>query len=410
MTNQTLEEVNIEIFQEDLVDDVELTTHTRVDESEELICLSKGNEVEEVDPYEIKESSGRQIDIDVGQVFGEDSDEVEEYNSDECEDDDEYGVELDISFWSFCASSSGIRLGSIYASSSYGSSFWSFCASSSRCRIESSHASYVSYHYDRGPSASVPLVFLASVSTVPEVEDAVSLQVGGGSFYDGTLREVLIYVMFFCKPPTFQEVFDKTHKKNGTNQCISDRAWEVVESNSQQMTETYAEEEEQLQLDPEVWVTASGAPKKSHMYGFGHSMDMSRVLSSASSLGSQATSAFTKLGAQRTCLSEMMGFIRDEIIGSESPLVHTMHTFGGQKLEILIRSASGLFEHDRGNERDLWKLTEFRSDFRFELGTQIHIKQHGQGDDYDLRKLTEFKSDSRFELGTQIHIKQEKLN
>ncbi|MQM04199.1 hypothetical protein Taro_036993 [Colocasia esculenta] len=39
------------------------------------------------------------------------------------------------------------------------------------------------------------------------------------------------------RPPTFQEVFDKTHKKKGTDQYISDRAREVAESYSQQMTE-----------------------------------------------------------------------------------------------------------------------------------------------------------------------------
>ncbi|MQL74787.1 hypothetical protein Taro_007150 [Colocasia esculenta] len=40
-----------------------------------------------------------------------------------------------------------------------------------------------------GPSASAPLVFLASASTVPEADDAVNLQEGGGSFYDVTLQE-----------------------------------------------------------------------------------------------------------------------------------------------------------------------------------------------------------------------------
>ncbi|MQM22530.1 hypothetical protein Taro_055583, partial [Colocasia esculenta] len=58
------------------------------------------------------------------------------------------------------------------------------------------------------------------------------------------------------RPPTFQE-----------------------ESYNQHMTEKYAGEEEELQLDPEVWVAASGAPKKGHVYSFGHSMDTSRVLS-----------------------------------------------------------------------------------------------------------------------------------
>ncbi|MQM20396.1 hypothetical protein Taro_053414 [Colocasia esculenta] len=88
-------------------------------------------------------------------------------------------------------------------------------------------------------------------------------------------------------PSTFQEVFDKTHKKKGMDQYISDRAREVAESYSQQMTEKYAGEEEQPQLDPE-------------------------------------TSSFTRPGALGTSPSEMMGFIRDEISSLESRLAQTM--------------------------------------------------------------------------------------
>ncbi|MQM22186.1 hypothetical protein Taro_055234, partial [Colocasia esculenta] len=120
------------------------------------------------------------------------------------------------------------------------------------------------------------------------------------------------------RPPTFQEVFDKTHKKKWTDQYISDRAQEVAESYSQQVTEKYAGEE-QPQLDSEVWVAASGAPKKGHVYGFGHSMDTSRVLSGTSSSASH-TSAFTTAGAPSTSPNEMRGFIRDEISGLESRL------------------------------------------------------------------------------------------
>ncbi|MQM23531.1 hypothetical protein Taro_056596 [Colocasia esculenta] len=98
------------------------------------------------------------------------------------------------------------------------------------------------------------------------------------------------------------------------------------ESYSQHMTEKYVEEEVQPQLDPEVRVAASDAPKKGHVYGFGHNMDTSSVLSSASSSGSHATSAFTTHGALGTSPSEVMGFIKYEISGLESCLVHTMHT------------------------------------------------------------------------------------
>ncbi|MQL79642.1 hypothetical protein Taro_012102, partial [Colocasia esculenta] len=43
-----------------------------------------------------------------------------------------------------------------------------------------------------GPSSCAPPAFLAGASTVPEAEDDVSLQEGGGSFYDTTLWEVWI--------------------------------------------------------------------------------------------------------------------------------------------------------------------------------------------------------------------------
>ncbi|MQL77839.1 hypothetical protein Taro_010265 [Colocasia esculenta] len=79
----------------------------------------------------------------------------------------------------------------------------------------------------------------------------------------------LLYQMFMENelkwPLTFQEVFDKTHKKKGTNQYISDRAREVAELYSQQMTEKYIGEEEPPQLNPEVWVAASGAIKKGYV-------------------------------------------------------------------------------------------------------------------------------------------------
>ncbi|MQL90948.1 hypothetical protein Taro_023547 [Colocasia esculenta] len=126
--------------------------------------------------------------------------------------------------------------------------------------------------------------------------------------------------------PTFQEVFDRTHKKKGTNQYISNRAREVAESYSQQMTEKYAEEDEQPQLDPEVWVAASGAPKKGHVYGFGHSMDTSRVLSGASSSASQTSAFNVGVGTPGSSPNDMMGFIANTISGLESCLAQTMET------------------------------------------------------------------------------------
>ncbi|MQL70193.1 hypothetical protein Taro_002545 [Colocasia esculenta] len=47
------------------------------------------------------------------------------------------------------------------------------------------------------------------------------------------------------RPPTFLEVFDKTTKKKGTNQYISDRVREFAELYSQQMTDKYVGEKKQ---------------------------------------------------------------------------------------------------------------------------------------------------------------------
>ncbi|MQL86464.1 hypothetical protein Taro_018994 [Colocasia esculenta] len=98
------------------------------------------------------------------------------------------------------------------------------------------------------------------------------------------------------------------------------------ESYSQQMIEKYAGEDEQPQLDPEVWVAASGAPKKGHVYGFGHSMDTSRVLSGAFSSASQTSAFSTGVGAPGTSPSDMMGFITNMISGLQSHLAQTMET------------------------------------------------------------------------------------
>ncbi|MQM01550.1 hypothetical protein Taro_034310 [Colocasia esculenta] len=106
-----------------------------------------------------------------------------------------------------------------------------------------------------------------------------------------------------------------------------------LESYSQQMTEKYVGEEEQPRLDPEVWVASSGAPKKGHVYGFGHSMNTSMVLSGASSSASQTSAFSTPAGAAGTSPSEMMGFIADTISGLESRLAETMEARLAQTME-----------------------------------------------------------------------------
>ncbi|MQM14870.1 hypothetical protein Taro_047804 [Colocasia esculenta] len=95
------------------------------------------------------------------------------------------------------------------------------------------------------------------------------------------------------RPSQFQELFDQTHKKKGTDDYISQKAREVAESYSRGMDERYEDNSQHPKLDPDIWVAVSRAPKKGHVYGFGHSFGTTRVISSCSSSVSHVTSLFT---------------------------------------------------------------------------------------------------------------------
>ncbi|MQM10034.1 hypothetical protein Taro_042923, partial [Colocasia esculenta] len=95
------------------------------------------------------------------------------------------------------------------------------------------------------------------------------------------------------RPPQFQELFYQTHKKKGTDDYISQKAREVAESYSRGIDERYGDDSQRPKLDPDIWVAASGAPKKGHVYGFEHSLGTATVISTCSSSVSHATSPFT---------------------------------------------------------------------------------------------------------------------
>ncbi|MQM01941.1 hypothetical protein Taro_034701, partial [Colocasia esculenta] len=65
------------------------------------------------------------------------------------------------------------------------------------------------------------------------------------------------------------------------------------ESYSRGMDERYGDDSQRLELDPDIWVAAFGAPKKGHVYGFEHNLGTARVISSCSSSVTHATSPFT---------------------------------------------------------------------------------------------------------------------
>ncbi|MQL82562.1 hypothetical protein Taro_015044 [Colocasia esculenta] len=205
--------------------------------------------------------------------------------------------------------------------------------------------------------------------------------------------------------PKFQEVFDRTHKKKGTDQYIGDRAREVAESYTQQMTEKYAEKDEQPQLDPEVWVAASSATKKGHVYGFGHSIDTSRVLSGASSSASQTNAFNPGVGTPGTYPSDMMGFITNMISGLESCLAQTMETRLVQ-MQMQVTDALQAQLSQTLSQVISQALSQVSIPPQAAPSTSAHAPHHGHGDDCDLWKLTEFNSDSWFELDAQTYIKQ----
>ncbi|MQL69377.1 hypothetical protein Taro_001698 [Colocasia esculenta] len=77
-----------------------------------------------------------------------------------------------------------------------------------------------------------------------------------------------------------------TTTRKGTDDYISEKAREVAESYSRGMDERYRDDSQHPELDPDIWVAAFGASKKGHMYGFGHSLGTTRVISFAAPGGS----------------------------------------------------------------------------------------------------------------------------
>ncbi|MQL92886.1 hypothetical protein Taro_025515 [Colocasia esculenta] len=112
---------------------------------------------------------------------------------------------------------------------------------------------------------------------------------------------------------TFRELFDRTHKRKGTDDYVSESARTIVERYDRTMTERYAEGTPLPDLDAEAWVEAAEEPRKGRVYGFGDSLDTQPVLSSyASSIASPAhvssSSAPPISGVQ-----DIRGIIREEL-------------------------------------------------------------------------------------------------
>ncbi|MQM21001.1 hypothetical protein Taro_054032 [Colocasia esculenta] len=62
--------------------------------------------------------------------------------------------------------------------------------------------------------------------------------------------------------PYFSELFDRTHKRKGTDDYVSESARTIVETYDRTMTDCYVESTSQPDLDLEAWVDAVGEPRK----------------------------------------------------------------------------------------------------------------------------------------------------
>ncbi|MQM21989.1 hypothetical protein Taro_055036 [Colocasia esculenta] len=99
------------------------------------------------------------------------------------------------------------------------------------------------------------------------------------------------------RPPTFRELFDRTHKRKGMDDYVIESARTIAKTYDRTMADRYAEGTPQPDLDSEAWVDAAGGPRKGRVYDFGDSLDTTPVLSSyASSVAPPAyTSSFAAM-------------------------------------------------------------------------------------------------------------------
>ncbi|MQL77097.1 hypothetical protein Taro_009504 [Colocasia esculenta] len=116
----------------------------------------------------------------------------------------------------------------------------------------------------------------------------------------------------FERAPTFRELFDRTHKRKGTDDYISESAYTIA-TYDRTMAERYAEGTPQPDLDPEAWVDAAGGPRKGRVYGFGDSLDTHPVLSSYASSIASPTYASSSTAPPVSGVEEIRDLIREEL-------------------------------------------------------------------------------------------------
>ncbi|MQL90054.1 hypothetical protein Taro_022647, partial [Colocasia esculenta] len=113
--------------------------------------------------------------------------------------------------------------------------------------------------------------------------------------------------------PTFRELFDRTHKRKGTDDYVTDSARTIAETYDRTMAERYTEGTPQPDLDADAWVKAAGVPRKGRVYGFGDSLDTHRVLSSYASSIAPPAHASSSSAPPVSGGEDIRGIIREEL-------------------------------------------------------------------------------------------------
>ncbi|MQL97109.1 hypothetical protein Taro_029794 [Colocasia esculenta] len=104
------------------------------------------------------------------------------------------------------------------------------------------------------------------------------------------------------RAPTFRELFDRTHKRKGTDVYVSETARTIAIKGTPQPD-----------LDPEAWVDAAGGPRKGRVYGFGDILDTTPVLSSYVSSVAPPAYASSSATLPSSDVEEIRTLIREEL-------------------------------------------------------------------------------------------------
>ncbi|MQL73942.1 hypothetical protein Taro_006300 [Colocasia esculenta] len=115
------------------------------------------------------------------------------------------------------------------------------------------------------------------------------------------------------RAPNFRELFDRTHKRKGTDDYVSESARMIAETYDRTMADCYAEGTPQPDLDLEAWVDAAGGPRKGRVYGFRDSLDTTPVLSSYASSVAPPAYASSSAAPPGSGVEEIRNLIREEL-------------------------------------------------------------------------------------------------